>query len=300
MNRYLMAIPFILLPWHSLAQPFEVEMDISRGFNDNVFLESDEILSAADSDNYESEDVQTQAGIFLAYEFVDAEYTDASVIVDYFQEWFDNNELETSIHSYSLPVAFYLGDYRLKTTLSHSQYQLSGDDVLAYHGGKLELTRRFGDHRFGGQWSLTEKTPKDARYDGYNGESSDIGGYFLWRGLQQSARLAVHGFDNRYQDEYLATRGYYVKASYKHGYRHHRWTLSGRYKKTHYNPDPLYTDTRSDQLFFLSYQHSVDLFDHTDLYFRCEYSVNRSTIAEQDDDFNYQQWINSVGVRIAL
>ena len=47
------------------AQPLDLELDINRGFNNNVFLESDEILSNANSSNAQTEDVQTQTGIFL-------------------------------------------------------------------------------------------------------------------------------------------------------------------------------------------------------------------------------------------
>lgn len=282
------------------AQPLDLELDINRGFNNNVFLESDEILSNANSSNTQTEDVQTQTGIFLAYEFLDAKNSDASLVVDYFQERFDSNDLETSIQSYSLPISVYLADYRIKTTWAHTRYQLSGNDVLAYRNAQLDIAKRLGDNRLGLLLSVTAKTPQDEAYNGYDGTSRDAGLYYLWRGDFCSMRWALHGFDNDYSDEYLASRGYAVKASFTHRHSGHHGTLSGRFKHSTYNPDPLYDQSRNDGQYYLSYSHYLYLFSHLNVYLRSEYTVNRSNIAEQDDNFNYSQWISSVGLTVSL
>lgn len=299
----------ILIPALTLASTgfihqvhaLDFEVDLSRGINNNVFLESDEILRNASSDSeQQSEDIQTQLGIMAAHEFLDQENSDASISLDYFQESFAENDLDTRILNFSLPFNYYQGDYRFRTTYTRTSYELSDAEVLLYNGGRFDIARRFGDNRIGTRFSLINKTPKDERYDGYQGNSSDVKFYVQFRRVDHTIQLDADVFNNDYQDEFIATRGYYLQGSYSQRYTGHDWRVSAKYKNTQYNEDPLYDQIRNDNQISLSYSHNFYVHDKADLYFMSEYTNNASNIEDEDDDFNYNQWVNSVGVRVGF
>jgi hypothetical protein len=282
------------------ASDFNIELDLNRGINNNVFLESDDILKNANSSEQENEDVQTQLGLMVGYEFLDQKNTDAKIIVDYFNESFESNDLDTRIINISLPISYYTGNFRFRTTLSRTNYQLSGKDVLAYTGGRLDITRRIGDNRLGVQFSHTNKNPKDSRYAGYEGNSQDIKLYTQFLNTNNTIQLNLDMFNNNYQDEFIATKGYYIKSSYSKRHSGHDWRVSAKYKNTQYNEDPLYDDIRSDNQVSASYTHNIYIYEKSDVYFTSELTLNSSNIESGDDDFNYNQWINSMGVRIGF
>lgn len=53
------------------ASDFNLELDLNRGINNNVFLISDNILRNTDASEQENEDVHTQLGLMVGYEFFD-------------------------------------------------------------------------------------------------------------------------------------------------------------------------------------------------------------------------------------
>jgi hypothetical protein len=281
------------------ASDFNLELDLNRGINNNVFLESDDILRNADTSEQENEDVQTQLGLMAGYEFLDQKNTDAKIIVDYFKESFESNDLDTRIINISLPISYYTGNFRFRTTLSRTHYQLSEKNVLAYHGGRFDITRRIGGNRLGVQFSYTNKDPKDSRYAGYEGRSNDIKLYTQFLKTDNTIQLELDVFDNNYQEEFIATQGYYINSHYSKRHSGHDWGISAQYKNTQYNDDPLYDVARNDNQVSARYTHNVYLHKKSEVYFTSEYTLNSSNI-ESDDDFNYSQWINSMGVRISF
>jgi hypothetical protein len=282
------------------ADDLTLELDLSRGLNNNVFLESDDILNNTNSTEQTSEDVQTQLGLMIGYEFLDFENSDAKIIVDYFNESFEENDLDTQIFNISLPISYYHGAFRFRTTLSRTNYQLSGTEVLLYTGGRLDIARKIGDNRLGIQLSHTQKYPKDSRYAGYKGKSQDIKFYTKFLNMDNSIQLNIDLFNNDYQDEFIATQGYYIKSSFSKRHSGHDWRLSAKYKNTQYNDDPLYEVARNDNQISTSYTHNLHLSKQSDCYFTSEYTLNSSNIENEDDDYNYNQWINSIGVRVSF
>ena len=302
MNNYLLTLLAVTTTGLiQTTQALNVEVDINRGLNNNVFLESDDILrNAGDSSEQQSDDIQTQFGVMAAHEFLDQENSDASIMLDYFQESFEENDLETRIFSFSLPYSYYVGDYRFRSTYARTSYELSSEEVLLYNTGRFDLTKRLGDNRIGARFSLTNKTPKDERYEGYKGTSTGVKLYLQLRRNDHSIQLDADLFNNDYSDEFISTQGYYFQASFSQRYSGHDWRLAARYKNTQYNEDPLYDEIRNDQQYSLNYSHNFHIHDQADLYISSEYTNNISNIADEDDDFNYNQWINSVGVRLGF
>lgn len=291
--------------WIQATQALNIEVDINRGLNNNVFLESNDILrssgeSSGENSEQQSDDIQTQLGIMAAHEFLDLKNSDASFMLDYFQESFAENNLETRIFSFSLPYNYYVGDYRLRSTYARTSYELSSEEVLLYNTGRFELTKRLGDHRIGTRFSLTNKTPKDERYEGYKGNTTGVKLYLQLRHIDHSIQLDADLFNNDYRDEFISTQGYSLQASFNQRYSGHDWRLAAHYKSTQYNQDPLYDEIRNDQRYSLNYSHNVHIYDQADVYISSEYITNISNISDKEDDFNYNQWINSIGVRFGF
>ena len=300
-NYVLTALITATMLWIRTSQALNVEVDINRGLNNNVFLESDDILrNANDGMDQKSDDIQTQFGLMVAHEFLDQSNSDASIILDYFQESFEENDLETQIFTFSLPYSYYMGEYRFRSTYSQSRYELASQEILLYNTGRFELTKRLGDNRLGARVSMTNKTPKDERYEGYKGNSADLKLYLQLRRVDHRIQLDIDIFNNYYSDEFIATQGYYLQTSFNQHYTGHSWRLAARYKNTQYNEDPLYDEIRNDQQYSLNYGHNFYIYDQVDLYVSSEYTTHLSNISDSDDNFNYNQWINSVGVRLSF
>lgn len=304
-RKFNLAVVLVFMSLTVNAKDYFLELDVNAGYNNNVFLESDDIVSNTATDDSSQQDVQTQISLMAGYEFFDGENSDAKIVADYFNETLIDNDLETTVTSLSIPFTYYKGNYRLRTTGSYMDYTLSGTKVLTYNSGRLDLTRKFGDNKVGVQYGYTKKSPQDVRYDSYDGYSQDIKAYtgFIHEGVK--IKLTADLFSNQYQDEYVSNKGYYLQAVVSKHFNHTYMRLSVKYKNTRYNDDPLLGLeegglARADDQYSLSYTHDYFLNKYTDLYVASEYVSNSSNVDFDEENYNYSQWTNSVGARFSF
>lgn len=284
----------------AVANDFNFELDLSKSINNNVFLESDDILKKTDSADQINEDINTQLSFIFDYEFLDQNTNDAKIIIDYYSESFEKNDLDTRFLNMSLPISYYHNNFRFRTTFSRANYELSEKSVLIYSSGKMNITHRAGDNRLSLQYSHTNKMPTDSRYSGYKGSSQDLSLHTLLPRAGHSFIFSITMFNNNYKDKFISSNGYYAQSSFSKRLVGHDWSFSGKYKKTQYNQDPLFDEIRNDNQFSIDYTHNANVYKQLNFYFASEFILNQSNIKNTNDNYNYNQWINTIGIRIWL
>ncbi len=281
------------------AKDYYLELDINKGINSNVFLSADEDIVV--SDTASEQDIQTQFSVMGSYEFFDGENSDAKILLDYFSESFAKNELDSTVTSVSLPVTYYRDDYRIRVIPAVMTYNLSGENVLKYTQGKLDVTRKIKDMRVGLQYGYNKKSAQTSSYDIYAGNSQNIKTYVSFSDYDSRVKLNLNLFDNNYADEYISNNGFYLQASYKKSFNSTAISVSSKYKNTQYISDILLDDiARNDQQVSLSYMQDYYLTKIIELYFSSEYIKNISNIEFDDTNYSYQQWVNTLGMRFVF
>ncbi len=297
---YIGALTLLLgLAVNSNAKDYYLELDINKGINSNVFLSADEDIVV--SDTASDQDVQTQFSLMGSYEFFDGENSDAKVLLDYFSESFDSNDLDSTVTSVSVPVTFYSDNYRLRVTPAVMSYNLSGENVLKYTQGRLDVARKIHDVRVGVQYGYSKKSPQTSSYDVYEGNSQNIKTYASFSNYGSKIRLNLNVFDNNYADEYISNNGFYLQASYKKRFNDTGIRVSTKYKNTQYISDILLDDiARNDQQVSISYLQDYYVNNIVELYISSEYIKNNSNIEFDDTNYNYNQWVNTLGMRFVF
>lgn len=307
MKRYLGSIQlfvgvFLMLLAGSITHADSVffELDINTGYNNNVFLESDDlIVNEAEVDAHQT-DIQRQFAVTGNWEFWDKENSDAAIMLDYFNETLTDNDASTRVLTLSVPVHIYDGDYRYGATFTRQAYQLSGVDVLDYTIAKLSVAKHVAKGKVYIDYSHTEKTPQDDSYFDYEGSTDSAGlkyKYELKRGY-----LTWHGnvFRNAYQAEGLSNRGAYFKATYALGLGQYKMSMAAKLKNTDYEKDALTNDERSDQQTSITLNNEYSVGPKIQLYLESSYINNDSNIQYEDESYHYEQWVNSVGARFTF
>ena len=294
------ATPVLLLAAvTSQAKDYYLELDINTGYNSNVFLEADEDIIVSDTSS--QQDIQTQFSIMGSYEFFDGENSDAKVMLDYFTESFADNELDSTVTSISVPYTYYANQYRIRATPASMTYNLSGENVLNYSSARLDVTRKFGNTRVGAQYGYTKKSPQDVSYADYEGNSQNVKTHVTFSDFDSSLKFNLNLFNNSYLSEYSSNDGFYVQASYNQRFSNTGYRVAAKFKNTRYIADPLLEDlARNDQQVSISYMQDYYLNNITELYFNSEYVKNNSNVEFSDENYNYNQWVNTLGMRFVF
>ncbi len=286
----------------SQAKDYNIELDLNRGHNSNVYLSADEDIVVSDStEDYAQQDTQTQLSLMGSYEFFDGKSSDAKVLFDYFKESFSENDIDSTMTSVSIPYTYYANQYRLRATPAVMRCVLSGENVLNYRSGKIDLTRKINNIKVGLQYGYIKKSPQVASYDVYEGNSQNIKAHAAFKNNASIINVYANIFNNDYQDEYSSNDGFYLKASYKKRYKGTSFRLSGKYKNSSYISDPLLEGiARTDNQISISYMQDLDVSNMTQLYFNSEYINNDSNVELESDNYSYDQWINTLGMRFSF
>jgi|GEM_PF-2283999 len=295
-----LATPVLLLAAvTSQAKDYYLELDINTGHNSNVFLEADEDIIVSDTSS--QQDIQTQFSVMGSYEFFDGENSDAKVMLDYFTESFADNDLDSTITSVSLPYTYYANQYRIRATPAVMTYSLSGEDVLSYTSGRLDVTRKLGDTKLGAQYGYIKKSAEEVSFLDYQGNSQNVKTHVTFSDFDSSLRFNLNLFSNNYQDKYTSNDGFYVQASYNQRFSNTGYRVSAKFKDTQYIADPLLEGlARNDQQVSISYMQDYYLNNITELYFNSEYVNNHSNVEFSDENYNYNQWVNTLGMRFVF
>lgn len=301
MVLYIAALICLLsLGFSTQAQDYYVELDISTGYNDNVFFESDDTVINLETEDSTKQDIQNQLSLMGSYEFFDGQDSDAKIMVDYFKESLVDNSLETTVSSVSIPYSYFINDYRLRSTATLMNYNLDGVHVLDYQTGRFDVTRKMADKQLGLQLSFTNKVPQDTSYDSYDGTNQNIKIHYTFNGLASMFKLDGNVFENDYILEEDGNQGYYLKAIYSRHYLSTGMRVSARYKKTNYNQGILDDEVRNDDQFTLSYSQDYYFTKIIQFYLSSEYIKNNSSIETQEENYNYSQWTNTLGARFSF
>ena len=287
----------------SHGDAFTFEVDINTGYNNNVFLESEDLVINEEPDDSQKSDVQTQMAVTANYEFWDQENSDAAVMVDYFKERLVENQLDTTVTSVSLPAHYYSGSYRYGVSLTRQTYNLSGLDVLNYQTSKIGVANNLGNDKVYVSWSNTNKVSKDESYEQYEGRTRALSAKYksiLGTTGKQALSLQANLFKNDYQGEGLSNTGGYIKAVYEWNHGRHSNSVGAKFKRTQYELDTLTNDERLDRQVSANYHYEYYLSSNTQLYFDTGYINNQSNIEYDDENYNYDQWVSSLGARFVF
>lgn len=279
---------------------YALELDINTGYNNNVFLESDDVIANEVSQRSSQSDMQTQMALTANVEFWDQPNSDAAFMLDYFKERLNDNELETTVTTFSVPMHYYQGDYRYGVTLTRQNYNLSDVDVLNYLIAKVDAAKKMGDDKMYLSYSVTDKTPQDESYSDYEGSSYEASVKYRINEAMNNWTLQGSVFSNDYLGDGLTNAGGYLKAVYHINQGRHTMAAGIKAKRTLYDLNTLTNDERSDRQLSFNYNHEYFLNSFMQLYFDASYIRNQSNIEYTDENYNYNQWIHTLGTRFVF
>ncbi len=279
---------------------YSLELDMNTGYNNNVFLESDDLILNEEFTGANQKDMQAQLALTGNVEFWDKANSDASIILDYFQERLLVNNLDTTVMTLSLPIHYYSGDYRYGASFTRQNYNLSGMDVLEYIVSKVDVAKKLGDNKLYLSYAFTDKAPQDSGYSDYEGSSHSTTVKYQVNYGSKNWSIQGNVFQNNYLGEGLGNSGEYLKAVYQLDRGRHTMAVGTKIKNTGYQLDTLSNDERSDRQFSVNYNHEYFISPLMQLYLDTSYIRNQSNIEYSDENYNYNQWINTLGARFVF
>ena len=296
-------ISVLLLLSHGVfvhAKPFSLELDINGGYNNNVFLTSDDLLINEEEDDSSKTDVQNQMAATASVEVWDGENSDATIMLDYFRETLMENDADTTITMFSLPMNYYFDKQKVGVSLSRQSYNLSGVDVLNYSTGRFSFGHKIKDRRLAVAYSYTKKDPQADDYVDYDGNSQVLD--FSIRDANPRAKIywLFSVFDNNYEGDGLSNNGRSIKAAVSKRHGKHSDGIAVKYKLTNYELSILDLEAREDRQLSFSYNHDYYLNSVLQLYFDASYIHNSSNVDYDDENYNYDQWVNTLGARFVF
>lgn len=283
-----------------LSASYSLELDLNSGYNNNVFLESDDLVINEAEDDSSQKDLQTQMAVTANVEFWDEANSDASIMLDYFQERLLDNGLDTTVTTLSLPLHFYSGDYRYGITFTRQAYNLSDIDVLSYATSKLGVAKNIGRNKLYFHMAFTKKTPEDESYVDYEGDSRNINLKYKVGNGERKWYWQGNLFRNDYIVDGLSNNGGYLKTKYMVINNRHTMAVALKIKRTLYDEDELTTDKRLDRQVSVNYNHEYFIRSAIQVYFDTTYVRNSSNISYDDENYNYDQWIHTLGTRFVF
>lgn len=287
----------IIASSHSHGNSWIFEADINRGINNNVFLESDEILNSSKSDNDVDRDIQSQVSLFGGYQLSEPQNYSAALFLDYFKESFKDNDLDTQATALLVPAHYYFNNLKLKGSISLTRYTVTGVDILRYQSSELSITRKQTALAYGIALGRTRKIADDKSYEEYEGISSDITAYNKLYFRNNTINLKLGLFNNDYQEPSTSNQGYQFTAGFNQRNPQHSWLINTQFKHRQYDENLINERNREEWQWSLDYTHDYHLNKHSDVYINLSHLRNRSNIKTEEDDYNYRQLISSIGFR---
>ena len=292
----------IALMWVSASVGWagEFELDLSRGYNNNVFLNADDSMPNETDDQTSTVDMQTQVNLLANFEVLDGKDSDLSVLIDWFHEALADNDTSTSMQSMTVPYNYYFQNVRLSSSFSVQKYASDSVDVLQYASGRFGVTHKQGDNRLSIDLKRTVKSPKDDSYLDYKGIGHNLEiGYVTAPQVHQN-KVYINAFNHTYAGDGMSNKGAYIKAIHVMRHNQHKMQLGVQAKISEYEQALLHVQSRSDQQLRISYDHEYFINAIVQLYFNSSFLANQSNFNYQDENYNYTQWVNTVGTRFSF
>lgn len=294
--KYLILMVFWAFQGQVMANEIYAELDLSTGHNNNVYFNAEDSLNQASAGAPQAE-MQHQLSFMLAYEFWQNKDADAKLMFDYYREKLTESDVLTQVLSASVPLSYYQGDYRYRASIAYVNYQLSGINVLDYASLLVDVSKKMNGYKLGVEYSLNDKKAKTADYESYEGLSHTLKTHVSFSNSKYKTALKAAVFDYQYDDATKQYDGYYVQANYKKRFKSASTELKLKYKNSQYLYDSLYAISRQDRQVSLNVIQTLYITANSQFYFDSQYLKNNSNLDFEDENYNYSQWLNTVGVR---
>ncbi len=294
-----------MLTGSAIAGGWNGELDWNVGYNDNVYLESDSLLSVVNSEQSLSNDTQQQLMLSADYEVLDSENSDTKLFVDYFYEQLFSSDIDSTVASVAVPWTYYTDLYRFKLSPVISRFQANGEDVLQSRRLGIDVARKVGRLNLGVNYTFTRRQALDVSYEPYQGLTRDGRLYLIawWPG--HSLGMNVGAYSNDYEVVDDLSEGYggqFVNVSYRWYHAKFSLDLYAQLKTRNYVDDRLYGTARNDVSRTLLVVPSYRISKRLSTYISIEMNQNDSSVDNVLDefnelrDYNYQQLISSIGL----
>ena len=270
--RYLSIVHFFimyLIPITLLANDgWSGDLDINIGYNDNVYLQHNDIEISTDENNG-NQDIQHQLNLAAYGKIYNGASSDAKLIGNYFHESLADSDMSTSIFSISLPLSAYGNSNRLRIIPTYTHYNIDGENALDSIGTRIDLTHKLNRYKFGLRHHYTIKSALSFDYKNSEGINQKVALFHRGAWLNKSYSVSLGHYENGYQqteDGDSTHSGNFVRGSYS--YRSKKWGLRvyAIAKSKEYTNYSIINPRRSDTNIRVSISPSYRLSKNTSIY----------------------------------
>jgi len=285
------------------AKEWMLDLHISSGYNNNVFLQDDLNQSIDDNGTNITEDIQSEFLIDTSYKILSFQNSDVKFMLAYELEYLKDNDISSALIDFAIPFSYYLKQTRFRLTPSVARYSSQGEKILSYKGIGFDITRKINWFRLGGFYNYQISDALNENYDAYEGISHDF--HLQLEKLSYSQRIAYKiGY---FKQDYIETldgdeshMGYYASASFTAKLKRWEINLNAKIKQRNYVIDPLDNVNRRDMLVTSSIMPSYRISPSTKLFYTIRFSKNISNQNSETDNMNYTQWLNEIGISLSF
>ncbi len=271
--------------------------DYSRGNNSNPEATNENTSTTVTSD----QQTQMRAGADVLA-FYAADY-DAKIAYAYLQSQYDKqSSLNYNYHDFTLPLAYYLENARIKITPEFFRDSYGSDVFSEQTGASFDYTSKYGDNYFGITLLSTNIKNKTTAYSYLTGAQTKVQLSYTQNFSSSKTTYRLYTANFRYQD--TAT----LASSYQTGGLNIGYTLyagnfdfsfSANLEAKSYARAPATTTKRSDFKSSADLEVGLVAGKYLRFYSEASYTDNRSNYNTTTDDRTYKQSLFLLGLQLS-